>query len=208
MRVLVVLPLVAVLALACQPAGGPAVGPTALPRDDGEAAPLGAPSAGLPSTLQELVTTGHRIAEEWQEDPVLAEVEVDVDDQSRWTAARLIFLAADADRFLALVSSGSGFSQQRTTLSTLQAQPVTAEGLAQLPEFPGDALEPRDLLDADDAQACDVAAPATVLYVTGAPVAWDGTQWTAPPQWRATVTSDTAGAVLDVESGRGECLPQ
>lgn len=207
MRVLAVLSCVAVFAVGCQPAGGPALGPTELPGARSDGPRLGAPEAGLPAQLDDLLIRGRRIAEEWQEAPVLAEVEVDLDDQLRWTGARLTYLAADADRFLALVASGSGFSEQQTTLSTLQAQPVTAEGLDQVPAFPDRALEPATLLEAEDAQACDVRAPASVLYVTGAPVAWDGTQWSAPPQWRVTVTSDEAGAVLDPASGAGECLP-
>ena len=205
MRALLML-CVAVLATACQLSGGPAARPGAVPTDASDGPRLGAPEAGLPSTLDELLDRGLRVAEEWQEEPILAEVEVDLDEQRRWTGARLLYVAADADRFLSLVASGSGFSQERLTLSTLQTQPIPAEGLADVPAFPDTVLEPVALLDAEDAAACNVGPPATVLYVTGAPVAWDGVQWTSPPEWRATVTSEAAGAVLDVASGSGECL--
>ncbi|MPZ73536.1 MAG: hypothetical protein GEU74_09945 [Nitriliruptorales bacterium] len=209
MRVPVLLLCAAVLAVACQPAGGPSVGPTALPRTGSERARLGAPDARLPTKLEELRDRTLLLAEEWQDEPVLSEVEVDVDEQHRWTQARAVYLAADADSFLSLVTAGSGFNPQRTTLSTLQVEPVNAEGLAQLPAFPDDALEPKALLESEDTRACGVAAPATVLYATGAPVAWDGMQWTAPPKWRATVTGDDgADAVFDVASGTGECVEE
>jgi len=207
MRVALLL-LVAVVALtACQPFGGPeAIGPTA-PAPDAGGPPVGAPARGLPASLEELRERGAGVAREWQDEPVLAEVEIDLDAEGAWNAARLTYLAADADRFLSLVTSGSGFSQQRPSLATFDLQPVTGEGLDQLPPFPDDAAEPAALAEAA-AAACEVGDAPTVLYVTGAPVAWDGTAWSEPPVWRATVTgAEAAGAALAV-TGAGEvtCL--
>ena len=187
------------LLAACQPFGGPGATPTPTTRAGVEPA-LGAPVAGLPATLPELIERADLVAEEWQDEPVLSEVEVEVDEQGRWTAARVVYLAPDADRFLALESVGEGFSQQRPTLSTLQLQPVTTEGLAAVPDFPADAAEPAALADSEAAQECGVGAPATVLYATGAPVAWDGTTWTAPPDWRATITDGEAAAAVDLRA--------
>lgn len=196
----------AVLLLACQPAGGPGAGPT--PAASGGLEPaLGAPVSGLPRTLGQLVPRAGLLAEEWQDDPVLAEVEVELDAQGRWSAARVTYLAPEADRFLLLETSGGSFSQQRPTLATLQLQPVSADGLAAVPEFPDDAAEPADLAQSAAAQDCGVGMPMTVLYVTGAPVAWDGTSWTRPPDWRATITDGDTAAAVDVRSGAlGRCL--
>jgi hypothetical protein len=191
----------AVLLLACQPAGGPGAVVTPESGAGGREPALGAPVSGLPRPLAELVSRTQLIAEEWQDEPVLVEVEVDVDADGRWSAARVTYLAPDADRFLALETSGGGFSQQRPTLSTLQLQPVTADGLATISQLPDDAAEPHDLAQSDAAAECGVGAPAAVLYATGAPVAWDGTTWTRAPEWRATVSDDEAAAVVDVVGG-------
>lgn len=186
---------------ACQPAGGPAGGPpTAVPGAPDEPV-LGAPVAGMPATVGELVRRARLVAEEWQDEPVLAEIEVELDAEQRWSAARVMYLAGEADRFLALETAGSGFSQQRPTLATLQSQPVTSEGLAEIPPLPDDVVEPDQLAQSDAAEECGVTVPASVLYVTGAPVAWDGTTWTRPPDWRASVTSDAATAVVDPRTG-------
>ena len=207
MRVAVALCCVSVLAAACQLTGGPGAGPSEVRSDGGSDEPrLGAPDDALPSTLDELLTRGLPIAEEWQTEPVLAEVEVDLDEKDRWLGARLTYLAPDADRFLSLVASGGGFSQQRVTLGTLQLQPVTGDGVGEIPKLPEELLSPEALAAADAVSSCAVGRPVTVLYSTGAPYAWDGFAWTEPPRWRATVSDDTAGAVLDVATGEGECL--
>ena len=140
---------------------------------------------------------------------MLVEVEVDLDESLAWTAARLTYVTAEADNFLTLVAAGTGFTQQRPTLSTVQAQPLPIEAVAQIEEFPAEAVEPAQLVTSAAAGACDIAAPATVLYITGAPVAWDGTAWSSPPAWRATViTPDGSGAALDAVSAEGDCLEE
>ena len=206
MRALVVLCCVLTLAVGCQPSGGPGAGGAAQPSDGPTGRPLGAPVAGLPATLDELFTRGHQIAEEWQAEPVLVEVEVDVAG-GRWSDARLVYVAADSDRFLQLAATDGGFSQERITLSTLQVEAVPSEGVEQIPPFPDGALEPAELAAAQAVAACGVADQASVFYVTGAPVAWDGTAWSPPPQWRATVTApEGGGATVDVTGGDAQCL--
>lgn len=195
MRAVIVLCTVVVL-VACQPTGGPSAVPTPTGGDSAED-PLGAPAAGMPRSLDDLLGRGELLAEEWQDDPVLAEVEVVLDDGA-WAGARLVYLAGDADRFLTLSTSSGGFTVQRPTLATLQAQPVTADGVAQIPEFPDDAAAPQELADAAATGDCAMGGASTVLYATGAPVAWDGTTWRAVPVWTATVAADDGtGAVLD-----------
>lgn len=208
MRAAVVLCCVAVLAAGCQPAGGPGAGGSEFPSDGSTARPLGAPAAGAPSSLDELLTRGLKRAEEWQDEPVLAEVEVDVTEAGAWTGSRVTYLAADADRMLQLVASGGGFTQELPSLASLGIQPVPEAGLDELPEFPEDAATPQTLAVSEAAQACDVKGDVTVLYVTGAPVAWDGVQWATPPEWRVTVTgADGAGAQLDIAgAAAGDCL--
>jgi hypothetical protein len=201
------------LLVACQPFGGPpAVTPSAGPRD-GASDAIGAPQASLPSDLPALLTRGQRTAEEWQEAPVLSELQVDVDEAGAWSGVRLVYLAADADRFLQLTEQGGHFSEERPSLATLQLPSMPVEALEQVPAFPDDALPPEELAAAEGAGQCGVEGGATVLYATGAPVAWDGTTWTEPPEWRALVTGadgtagEDRGATLDIRTGAGDgCL--
>lgn len=208
MRAVVVLCCVLTLAVGCQPAGGPGAGGSEVPSGARTDRPLGAPRAGVPSTLDGLIELGDRRALEWQEEPVLAEVEVDVTDSGEWADARLTYLAADADRMLHLVAAGGGFTEQQPSLASLQIQPVPQAGLDELPEFPDDAATPEELATSEAAQSCGVTGDVTVLYVTGAPIAWDGSQWSTPPEWRVTVAAaDGTGAQLTTAGeAAGECL--
>lgn len=206
MRVVGALCVALVLTVACQPFGGPRKGGQPTPSSRPTGRPLGAPVAGLPSTLDELLTRGLQIAEEWQSEPVLVEVEVDL-AAGQWRDARLVYVAAESDRFLQLTATDGGFAQERITLSTLQVEAVPSEGVDQIPAFPDEALEPAALAEAEAVAACGVAQEASVFYVTGAPVAWNGTEWSPQPKWRATVTAlSGAGATADVAGGDVECL--
>ena len=209
MRARLNLCLLLALAVGCQPSGGPRGAAQTTPAAMASDA-IGAPEQGLPSDLPTLVERGQRIAEEWQDEPVLAEVEVDLDAEHRWTGVRLVYLAGDADRMLQLVGAGSGFTQERPSLASLQVPPVPAAALTELPAFPDDAASPADLAGVEAAAECGVEGAATVLYATGAPFAWDGTTWSSPPQWRGIVTAPGAeaeGARVDVVTGAGDgCL--
>ena len=207
MRARLLLCLLLALAVGCQPSGGPSgAAPTTPAAVASEA--IGAPESGLPSDLPALIERGQRIAQEWQDEPVLAEVEVDLDADHRWTGVRLVFLAGDADRMLQLVGAGRGFTQERPSLASLQVPPVPVAALEEVPAFPDDAAPPADLAGVEAAVQCGVEGAATVLYATGAPFAWDGTTWSTPPQWRGIVTAPEAdGARVDVVTGAGDgCL--
>ena len=208
MRAVIVLCCVLTLAVGCQPAGGPGAGGSEVPSGGRTDRPLGAPGAGVPSTLGGLIELGNTRALEWQDEPVLSEVEVDVDEGGVWVDARLTYLAPDADRMLQLVAAGGGFTEQQPSLASLQIQSVPQEGLAELPEFPEDAAAPTQLATSEAAKACGVAGDVTVLYVTGAPIAWDGSEWSTPPQWRVTVAAaNGAGAQLTTAGEpAGDCL--
>ena len=160
-------------------------------------------------TLSELTRRGMLVAEEWQDEPVLVEIEVDLNEQGQWQGARLVYVAAEAERLLALTAAGGGFSQEQPTLSTLQVPPLPAVAVEQVPPLPDDAAAPGDVATSPEVEQCDVGAAPTVLYTTGAPVAWDGTTWTSPPQWRVTVTSADGGAAAafdDVSASSARCL--
>lgn len=203
MRVVVVMLLCLLLTAGCQPFGGPrADAPTpAAGRTD---RPLGAPDAAAPQTLAELLLRGQTIAQEWQDDPVLAEVHVAVDADGNWTQARLSYVAGDAERVLQLESAGAGFTEQRPSLATLNVQTVPGTALEEVPAFPDDAAEPQELAAAPAAAECGITDEATVLYASGAPYAWDGTAWASPPRWSVTVTTEQgAGANLDITTGAG-----
>ncbi len=197
--------LLALAVAACQPFGGPpdeAADPTptvvASPR-------RGAPVAGMPQALAALLDRTDAAAIEWQDEPRLAEVAVKLGADGRWREARALYVAADADRFLSLRASGDGVAQQRPTLATLGLRPVTEAGVASLPRLPGRVRNPGALASAagEALAECGVTAPVRdVLYATGAPVTWDGSAWTMPPTWKATLRDQRgAGATVDPVTG-------
>lgn len=193
----------AAMAVACQPAGGPAaVSPT-----QGTDGPrLGAPDVGgVPQTLTDVLREAQPRAQRWQDEPVLAEVTIDVDDGGRWSATEAVFVAGDADRLLTVRASADGVVDQQTTFATLGLTPVPSDAVEEIPPFPDDALDPESLVTAagDVVRDCLGGRPNTVVYATGAPFAWDGTRWTERPVWTARLTADDSAAVLDAVTGDG-----
>ena len=205
MRLVVVL--LSVALVACQPTIGPL---TSDPTEQGSARPrLGAPDAdGVPQSLPELLTLVEPEAVEWQDDPRLVQIEVELADEGTWASTAATYIAAEADRLLELKLTPDGLAEQRLTLSTLQLQPVPDEAVQAVPELPERAQEPADLAGVGDVSACLGARAATVLYATGAPFAWDGEQWTTEPSWSATVRAEEGpAAVVDPVSGAlTDCL--
>jgi hypothetical protein len=207
--------LLALLAVSCQPAGGPALGPAdeaAGQAVEGEDA-VGAPARGMPTTVSGMTERARVPAQEWQPDPVLSELWVALDDEGRPAQARLTYLAADADRFLVVRLDGDGVSQQQPTLGTLQLAEVSAAGVDAIPELPEDVVEPVALADAaaPALDECALSPPVrTVVYTTGAPMSWDGQRWTAPPEWTANVLVEGGGTVLDPVAGAatGACFSE
>lgn len=163
----------------------------------------GAPLTGLPGTLAEVLARAEHEAARWQDGARLAEVAVDVDEEGRLTRAQLTYLAADADRLLAVTVSPDGLREQRPTLGAFDLTPITGDALDALPPLPEGVQEPTALVEAAPAAfaTCGVdAVPAAVLYASGAPLAWhpDTQEWTDTLAWTATVTGDDGvGAVLD-----------
>lgn len=204
------------LASGCQPVDE--VDTTAAPDANGTGGaggtPRGAPAAGLPGSLSEALSRGNRAAAGWQRNARLAEIVLQVDEDGQFTEGRLTYLAPHADRLLEVEVTPEGTREDRPTLETLDLTPIPEEAVGALPALPEDVQEPAELVEASaDAFAeCDVeGTPSTVIYATGAPLAWDpasGT-WTLPLAWSATVTTDTgAGAVLDpVTAAATDCLP-
>lgn len=176
--------------------------------------PRGAPAAGLPGSLSEALARGERAAAQWQRDARLAEIVLQVDDVGQFTEGRLTYLAPHADRLLEVEVTGDGTREELPTLDALDLAPIPGEALAALPALPDDVRDPAALVEAStDAFAeCGVeGTPSTVIYATGAPLAWDPAAgaWTLPLDWSATVTTETgAGAVLDpVTTTATDCLP-
>lgn len=197
------------LLVACEPAAGPDPDAAETPTGADEAA-LGAPAAaGMPASLADLRETSASAAAQWQDDPVLVSMEVELDADGRWTRATATFLAPDADRMYEHVITPEGTSADRPTLATLGLQPVTGSALAEVPDPPEDLTEPAPLAETARPQLeeCGAAGrPAGVLYTTGAPVVWDGSQWTQELRWTATVRTDQGGAIV-VDPVSGEQLP-
>ncbi|CAN5688853.1 hypothetical protein BH24ACT14_BH24ACT14_08780 [soil metagenome] len=197
---------IALLVTGCQPAGGPGAAPTQADPVVATTEPLGAPDDVAARTLPDLLSQAQRVAKQWQDQPRLAEIDIALDGQGGWTGVRMLYLAAEADRFLALRADGNGLAQQQPTLSTLRAHPISAAGLTEVPRLPAGVREPAELVSAaaEALDSCGVAGPVTAaLYATGAPVAWDGDAWTVAPLWSATL-SDAQGrsVVVDPSSGR------
>lgn len=191
--------------VACQPVEAP---PPRDPVTDAAAEPgaPGAPgTAGVPQELAALQARLETVAREWQEEPIIAEIDVELVDAAAWSHARVTYVAPDADRLLSVVLDADGMSQQRPTFATLGLEPVSAAGVEQIPDFPDAAQEPQDLAASAapvlDGCGFDQTA-ASVLYASGAPVAWDGERWTEELAWTATVVSaDDDAVLLDPVSG-------
>jgi hypothetical protein len=174
------------------------------PDPPGEPAPdvVGRPDGTGLSTLPELLAHSDQLAGEWQPAPVLAEILVRLADRE-WAGAHLLYLAAEADRFLAVRLTADGVAQERPTLATLGLEAIGEEGIAAIPPFPGDVIEPRDLADAaeDALRGCGFGWAEAVLYATGAPAAWDGQAWAEPPGWTATVLAVDGAVTVDPRTG-------
>lgn len=173
----------------------------------------GAPVAGAPATLAEAVSRGESEAAQWQDGARLTEVLVELADDGHANSTRLVYLAADADRLLAVEVTAAGVQQQRPTLAGIMLEPVPGAALEEIPELPGDAREPSELAEAAEEtfDACDVDGDvAAVIYATGAPQSWNSEvgEWSAPLMWTATATTaDGAGVVLDpVTAEPTDCL--
>jgi hypothetical protein len=190
-----------VLVLAgCQPADDSALDSEPMADEPASPAPAEPPDQALPGTLEELLEGFSGTARQWQDDPVVAEIVVELEGGA-WTAASVLYLAADSDRYLRLRMDRRGTTQDRHTLEGLELLPVTGPGLSALPD-PEPLLDPVPLADAaaDSVEACGVEAVRSVLYATGAPAAWDGERWTEEPAWTATL-SGAADAVVDPTTG-------
>jgi hypothetical protein len=188
------------VAAACQPVGEPE-----LPSDDGEAAgataPVGAPASSLPDDVDGLLAELEGTARQWQSGARATEVVIGLDEAGEWSSAAVTYLAPDADRFLRLRVDHSGTSQDRPTLEGFDLHPLPGPALEEVPDLEG-VLEPRTLIDAAAGVlgTCDVGAPDTVVYTSGAPAAWDGESWTEEPRWTALV-SGAGGALVEPDSG-------
>jgi hypothetical protein len=194
----------AALALAaCQPVDDYGAGDRETP-PSAAASPLGAPEQGMPGNLAELLERATAVAREWQDEPRVAEIRVSLGARGRWESAEVTYLAPSADRILTVTLSADGVARELSTLATLNLRPVSARGLALLPDLPPEAQEPSALARGARAalRRCGVGAAAeAVLYATGAPVSWNGRRWTAPPAWTATVVTARGGVQVHPLTG-------
>jgi hypothetical protein len=203
----------ALVAAGCQPVDAPpsrdaatddAVASEA-PADPGAPAEPGAPAAnGVPQSLKDLRARLETVAPEWQAEAVVAEIHVSLADAT-WTQAVVTYVAPDAERLLLVDLDAAGMSQQRPTFSTLGLHPVSAAGVAEIPPFPEEAQDPQELaaVAAPMLEACGVdPIVSSVLYASGAPVAWDGERWREQPTWTAAVATQDGDTVhLDPATG-------
>lgn len=167
--------------------------------------PPGAPAGAAPATLAEALDAGEAAAARWQDGARLAEAVVDFDGQGRMAGGRLTYLAPDADRFLTVEFGPDGVREERTTLAAFELSPITAAGVEALPALPDGVAEPAALAEQAQEAGCDTTGPpVSVLYASGAPLAWDldAQDWAAPLGWTATVTGENGGGVaLDPVTG-------
>ncbi len=202
--------LCAVLA-GCQPRQTAPPAPSAVPASAADR--RGAPeSGGVPAAVGAIVDATRETALRWQDAPVPAEVAVTV-EQGVATAAEVTWLAGEADRLQLVRLDAEGVREERPTLATVGALPVSEDGLEQVPPPPEELLGPVALVDAAAAalRACGArvgAGPVQVDYATGAPLDWDGTAFGEPPSWSATVGlvgdgGGVAGARVDPTTGAG-----
>lgn len=147
--------------------------------------------------LDGLLEATEASAGEWDADARLVELSVGMDDGSL-TEGRATYVGPDADRLLVVEVTGSGIDEQQPTAETLGFEPVPRDALDEVPEPPGDLVEPGELPEeaADALDHCGVDDPHEVLYATGAPAAWDGTAWADAPSWRVTVLDEEGEGVV------------
>lgn len=203
--------LAAVAGVACQPVD-PSAQRTAAPAETAPAAPLGAPGAGTPRTLADLLAAGARAAGDWEEGARIADVRLSLDDVGLVGEADLLYVAPDADRMLVVALTDEGLSQSRPTLATLSLQPLPADAVAAIPDLPA-AFTDLDAVVADARAGADqcgsLPALRGVLYSSGAPYGWDGERFETPPAWSAKAlfgTGEDAQALdLGVEAGVLAC---
>lgn len=175
---------------------------------------LGSPEEDFPSTLAGLQAYVEPEALTWQDAPRLVDVTVWLERQE-WTQVRATYVAAEADRLLTVRATPERLRVERPLLEGLQLPELPPEALQALGPLPEDVLEPAALAAAavPALRDCDAGDEPvrSVLYATGAPGSWDGERWTATPDWRATVVTDTVEVVVQPDTGRPfaplECLP-
>jgi hypothetical protein len=203
LRSVAVAALVMLSTAACQPVEGP-LGRRAAPVDEQGAAEATAPGAPpattrMPSDLGALIEGQRSAAEQWQADPAPVQIVAEL-RAGTWVAAIVLYVAADADRFLQITADDAGTGQQRPTLDTLGLVPIDAFGVSEVPPLPAGMLAPAALASAAAAALDDCGVggqPDTVLYASGAPSAWDGSRWTEPLVWTATVAVGDDGVTVD-----------
>ncbi|CAN5211439.1 hypothetical protein BH23ACT9_BH23ACT9_11440 [soil metagenome] len=176
-----------------------------------EAAPaLGSPERDWPRTLDQLLAFAAPEALTWQDEPVLADLTVwlDIEDPGpvTWARARLTYVAPGAERMLTYRSRPGELRIERPRLAGLQLPELPRAAVEAIPPLPEGVLEPVDLAAASARALADCEAGSSpveaVLYATGAPAAWDGTQWTRIPTWRATVVTAGVGVSVDPTTGQ------
>lgn len=181
-------------------------GPTESQSQAERAPALGSPDEDWPATLDELQAVARPEALNWQEEPVLADVTVWLQPDARWERVRLTYVAAEAERMLTYRAQPDELHLERPRLAGLQLQKLSQQAVDAMQPLPQEALEPVQLATAAGPALAECGSsdepPRAVLYATGAPAAWDGTQWTNNPTWRATVVTERAGVVVDVTSGQ------
>ena len=170
---------------ACQPVDSPR--PAGVTPSASVSEPLGAPEADADS-FAEALERAHQAAREWQDEPRLAAVEIDL-PRGAVTTSRFTYVAGDAIRMLVVEVRRDGLDQQQPTLATLGVVPVTEDAVAQIPDLPDAVRDPLALLEA--AARCGAPRPRLLLLETGAPYAWDGSTWSESPEWRASAVTGT-----------------
>ena len=180
----------ALLLVACEPVE------EAVTNDE---APEAAGDAVVRDDLEGILDTTDVPAQEWDEDARVVDLSVRlVDDTPR--AARVTYLAPDADRLLVIDVGEDGLEEEQPTFETLGFEPVPASAVGDVAPVPEGLVEPTEVADdaAEAIEECGLDGIREVLYATGAPAAWDGSQWTSAPEWTVTVLDeDGAGVVLD-----------
>ena len=182
-------------------------GPVAVADSEGEVAEaaLGSPDRDWPRTLPALQAFAEPEALTWQDQPVLGDLTVWLAEDGRWERVRLTYVAPDAERMMTYRSTPEELRVERPRLAGLQLPVLPAAAVEQIEPLPADVLEPAALGEAAAQALADCGAEGqavvAVLYSTGAPAAWDGTQWTRNPTWRATVVTPATGVTVDPRTG-------
>lgn len=160
------------------------------------------PAATGSAPLEAALEASDQPAREWQDEPRLAQIAMQLDEEGAWRETRLDYVAAGSERMLSVFVDDGGVHEQRVSLEPLDLPVLPEEAVEGLPPLPESLLPPNQLIEAAEEAiaSCGLGAVEVVVYTTGAPATWDAdaSAWSVPPDWRVVI-ADAEGSSVAVD---------